>query len=99
MAKKSVEARNKKRIKLSEIMREKLIEIRKAVRSEDPEEHDAAAKKLNTMRRDSRSVRVRNRCACCGRGRGVLRRFRMCRICVREAAARGDIPGLKKASW
>ena len=40
-----------------------------------------------------------NRCQRCGRRRGFLRRFGMCRICFREAAWRGEIPGLVKASW
>ena len=99
MAKKSVEARNKRREKFVAIMRDTVIALRKAVRRGSDAEKEAAAKKLNTMRRDSRSVRVRNRCVACGRPRGVIRKFNMCRICVREAAARGDIPGLKKASW
>ena len=44
-------------------------------------------------------VRQYNRCRCCGRGRGYLRRFQMCRICFRERALRGEIPGVRKASW
>lgn len=44
-------------------------------------------------------VRHRNRCPLCGRPRGYLRRFRMCRICFREFASRGEIPGVIKASW
>lgn len=44
-------------------------------------------------------VRNYNRCQICGRRRGFLRRFGICRICVRVLAARGDIPGLRKASW
>ena len=99
MAKKSVEARNKKREKLSQIMRKTILELHKVIRGDDAEAQEAAANKLSTMRRDSRGVRVRNRCTSCGRPRGVMRRFKMCRICVREAAARGDIPGLKKSSW
>lgn len=43
--------------------------------------------------------RVRNRCQVCGRSRGYIRFFKMCRICVREHAAKGLIPGLRKASW
>lgn len=43
--------------------------------------------------------RVRNRCQVCGRPRGYMRFFKMCRICVREHASRGLIPGLRKASW
>jgi len=44
-------------------------------------------------------VRVYNRCPLCGRARGFYRKFRMCRICLREHARRGEIPGLVKASW
>ncbi|HEX9796117.1 MAG TPA: type Z 30S ribosomal protein S14 [Anaerolineales bacterium] len=44
-------------------------------------------------------VRVRNRCRRCGRPRGYYRRFHLCRICFRELALRGQIPGVKKASW
>jgi len=44
-------------------------------------------------------VQVRNRCMRCGRPRGYFRRFRLCRICLREMALRGEIPGLMKSSW
>ena len=44
-------------------------------------------------------VRVRNRCRLCGRSRGYLRKFQMCRICFRHLALRGEIPGVVKASW
>ena len=44
-------------------------------------------------------VRVRNRCRLCGRPRGYLRKFQMCRICFRQHALRGEIPGVVKASW
>ena len=44
-------------------------------------------------------VRIRNRCRLCGRPRGYLRKFQMCRICFRENAHRGFIPGITKASW
>jgi small subunit ribosomal protein S14 len=44
-------------------------------------------------------VRRRNRCNRCGRPRGYLRDFGMCRICFRELALRGQIPGVVKASW
>ena len=47
----------------------------------------------------SRSVRHRSRCALCGRPRGYLRKFQMCRICFRNLALRGDIPGVIKSSW
>jgi small subunit ribosomal protein S14 len=43
--------------------------------------------------------RVRNRCRICGRPRGFMRRFRLCRICFRELALQGLIPGVTKSSW
>lgn len=45
------------------------------------------------------SVRQYSRCSLCGRPRGYLRRFGVCRICFRELAWKGEIPGVKKASW
>jgi small subunit ribosomal protein S14 len=44
-------------------------------------------------------VRVRNRCYLCGRPRGYIRRFGLCRICFREEALKGNIPGVAKSSW
>jgi len=44
-------------------------------------------------------VRRYCRCALCGRRRGYMRRFKLCRICFRELALRGEIPGVVKASW
>jgi len=44
-------------------------------------------------------VRTKNRCSRCGRPRAFLRDFGMCRICFRELALRGHIPGVVKASW
>ena len=44
-------------------------------------------------------VREYNRCSICGRPRGYLSKFGICRICFRELAHKGEIPGIKKASW
>jgi small subunit ribosomal protein S14 len=44
-------------------------------------------------------VRIRNRCPVCGRGRAYMRKFNMCRLCFRQLALRGDIPGVIKSSW
>ncbi len=44
-------------------------------------------------------TRAYNRCKNCGRVRGYYRKFQLCRICLREMASKGDIPGLIKASW
>jgi len=45
------------------------------------------------------AVRLRNRCKNCGRPRGYLRKFALCRICFRKFALAGEIPGVTKASW
>ena len=44
-------------------------------------------------------VQVHNRCNLCGRPRGYIRQFGLCRICFRERALRGELPGVQKASW
>jgi small subunit ribosomal protein S14 len=44
-------------------------------------------------------VRARNRCAICGRPRGYIGKFEMCRICFRTLALRGEVPGVIKSSW
>jgi len=44
-------------------------------------------------------VRIRNRCQICGRPRGYIRKFGLCRICFRRLAHSGVLPGVKKASW
>ncbi len=44
-------------------------------------------------------VREYNRCPLCGRARAYIRKFKMCRICFRTLALRGEIPGVRKASW
>lgn len=59
------------------------------------------AKKSMIARESNRkfTVRERNRCKRCGRPRGYYRRFGLCRICLREMALRGEIPGVAKSSW
>ncbi len=44
-------------------------------------------------------VRERSRCPLCGRPRSFMRKFRLCRLCFRQLALRGDIPGVVKSSW
>jgi small subunit ribosomal protein S14 len=44
-------------------------------------------------------TRVRNRCTRCGRPRGYMRKFRLCRICFRQLALEGKVPGVVKSSW
>jgi small subunit ribosomal protein S14 len=45
------------------------------------------------------STRKRNRCQICGRPRGFMRMFLLCRLCFRKLALQGELPGIKKASW
>lgn len=52
-----------------------------------------------TLKKPKFSTRKVNRCFRCGRNRGYLSKFGLCRICFREMAHKGEIPGLKKASW
>lgn len=52
-----------------------------------------------TKRKPKYGVRQRSRCNRCGRARAYLRKFGVCRICFREMALRGEIPGVRKASW
>ena len=59
------------------------------------------AKKAMQYREERRQYanQVRNRCVRCGRPRGYIRRFGLCRICFRELALQGKIPGVVKSSW
>ncbi len=59
------------------------------------------AKKSIIIRETRRKYaeRVRNRCRMCGRPRGYMRKFQLCRICFREQALSGKIPGVVKSSW
>ena len=55
--------------------------------------------KVKNARKQKFAVREYTRCERCGRPHGVLRKFKLCRICFRELANRGQIPGVKKSSW
>lgn len=55
---------------------------------------------MEKWKRESKfAVRKKNRCHLCGRSRGYLRKFRICRICFRALAHRGELPGVTKSSW
>lgn len=55
--------------------------------------------RLKAQRKPKFSVRKANRCPLCGRPRGYIRKFDMCRICFRTMANKGEIPGVTKSSW
>ena len=63
------------------------------------DERMAAQVQLAKLPRNASPTRLRNRCSLTGRPRGVFRKFGLARAKIREAAMRGDIPGLTKASW
>ncbi|GAA0837804.1 MULTISPECIES: 30S ribosomal protein S14 [Marinomonas] len=101
MAKISMIQREAKRTKLVAKFAEKraaLKAIISDVNASDDEKWEATLK-LQALPRDSSSSRQRNRCQITGRPHGVYRKFGLSRIKLREAAMRGDVPGLKKASW
>ncbi|MBI3495218.1 type Z 30S ribosomal protein S14 [Candidatus Berkelbacteria bacterium] len=54
---------------------------------------------VKALRKPKFSTRIVRRCSRCGRKRSYLRKFGLCRICFRELAWRGEIPGVRKASW
>lgn len=54
---------------------------------------------VKSNRKPKFSTRAYTRCTMCGRPRAVYRKFGICRICLRERALLGDVPGLRKASW
>ena len=57
------------------------------------------AQKAKSRRKPKYSTRIVRRCWRCGRQRGYMRRFNLCRICFRELASQGQIPGVRKSSW
>lgn len=101
MAKKSMIAREHKRVKLSNKARVKRQELRDTVADMTVayETKMKAVEQLNKRPRDESACRLQRRCQSCGRPRAVYRKFGLCRICLREATMRGDVPGLSKASW
>ena len=101
MAKVSMINRELKRAKLVKKFAAKREELKAQIINESlsDEERKAAREKLNMLPRDSSPVRQRNRCSLTGRPHGYYRKFGLSRNKLREAAMRGDVPGLVKASW
>ena len=93
--------RELKRSRLAAKYADKRASLKAVIKSSESsyEEKMAAVAKLQQLPRDSSAVRRQNRCRATGRPHGVYRKFGLCRNKIREAAMRGDIPGLVKASW
>ncbi len=101
MAKKSMIARERKRARTVARYAVKRAELKAIIKNPNstPEEIDAAVLKLQKLPRDASPVRQQRRCRITGRPHAVYRKFGLCRNKLREAAMRGDVPGLRKASW
>lgn len=101
MAKTNMIEREKKRSALAKKHAKKRAALKALIVDEATSYEDrvAAVEKLQKLPRDSSPIRQRNRCKLTGRSRGVYRKFGLARTKLREAATRGEVPGLKKASW
>lgn len=101
MAKQSMKARDVKRAKLVNKYAEKRAELKATISGVNTSDEDRwnAVLKLQSLPRDSSESRQRNRCNITGRPHGYLRKFGLSRIKLREHMMRGEVPGLKKASW
>ena len=101
MAKKSMIAREKKRARTVEKYAQKRAALKAVLRdasASDDEKWDAQVK-LQKLPRNASPVRQQRRCRVTGRPHAVYRKFGLCRNKLREAAMRGDVPGLVKSSW
>lgn len=98
---KAIVAKQRRRERLVNLKWDERQKLKKIVRNIDSSDEDrhAAQEKLNKLPKNSSPVRLRNRCKLTGRPRGYLRKFQMSRICFRELANNGTIPGVFKASW
>ena len=101
MAKKSSIEKQKRREKLVELKKDKRLALKKIIldANQPEEERMKAVEALNKLPKNSSRVRLRNRCLLTGRCRGYLRKFKLSRLCFREKASNGFIPGITKASW
>ena len=101
MAKISIIEREKKRERTVAKYAAKRAELKRKLKDQSlsEEEREEARKKFNALPRNASPCRLRNRCRVTGRPHGYYRKFGLSRTKLREAAMRGDIPGLVKASW
>lgn len=101
MAKQSMKAREAKRAKTVAKYAAKRAELKAVISSvtAGDEEKWEAQMKLQKLPRNASPIRQQRRCQLTGRPHGVYRKFGLCRNKLREAAMRGDVPGLVKSSW
>lgn len=101
MAKKAMVEKQNRRAKMVDRSWKKRADLKRKISdpNTDHEERLVAIDKLNKMSKNTSYIRLRNRCQLTGRPRGYLRKFKISRICFREMANTGLIPGVVKASW
>jgi len=101
MAKVSMVQREKKRTQTVAKFAVKRAALKAVISDVEASDEDRweAMQKLQQLPRDASPVRQRNRCRITGRPHGVYRKFGLCRNKLREAAMRGEVPGLVKTSW
>jgi small subunit ribosomal protein S14 len=101
MAKTSSVARQEKRKRMVALKLQRRQELKKIILNPrtSEEERVNAVNALNKLPKNSSPIRLRNRCSLTGRSRGYLRKFGLSRLCFREMANAGLLPGVFKASW
>ncbi len=101
MAKVSMMQRERRRIRAVNKYAAKRAELKAIIKSPNSsfDERAAASLRLQKLPRDGSPARLRNRCSLTGRPHGYYRKFGLARNKLREAAMRGDVPGLVMASW
>ena len=101
MAKKSSVAKQKHREKKVARHWDKRHELKNIIKdmTKSDEDRKKAVVALNKLPKNSSKIRLRNRCQFTGRARGYLGKFKLSRLCFREMASSGNIPGVFKASW
>ncbi len=101
MAKLSTIEKNNRRKRMTKLKASARTKLKAVIYDRDTtmEERFDAVMRLAKMSRNSSATRIRNRCELTGRPRGVYRKFKLCRIKLRDLALTGQIPGIVKSSW
>ena len=101
MAKTCMIEKEKKRRRLTKQYKARRDELKTLIKDKDTnmEERFTAVMKLAKLPRNASATRIHNRCELTGRPRGCYRKFKLCRIKLRELASSGQLPGVVKSSW
>lgn len=102
MSKVSMVNRQKKREKLASQYSDKRNKLKEQIRQAYQSSDNSAWQlhlELQKLPRNSSPVRLNKRCGICGRPKGVYKKFGLCRICLRNYAMNGEVPGIEKSSW